>query len=430
MPELQLPTLPDWLTGLFQQTAPSAAPEGPAPAPTGPNPNPTPEQAAQAVIQRYWLWQAAGPKTTAVDAQGNATTDESKAKKDSKGAPLYYPIDPATGKPDPDFPTIESINAAESLLTRKQTNDPDAVAAAKAQAAANLDETKARTNQIQQGIDKANGTMPPATVQPGEGVRQPDGTYTVPVPTKPPGPTKTQAQIDQEAADAHTKSVRDAANSRTPEQTAALELSNARTLEADRAHSAIEVEKGKIQAQIDAGTLLPADAAAALKEKYDEISANYTAGLQQANEKYKHDLDQPNVDRTAQLAQQNADSADQARKDQAAQADRNQQSDVYKTQATQASSFMDQLTKAGVAPSMATVQATTDPLWLALHMAHQEVAKGTVPPTAIPTASAPVPAAATTAVAPAPATAPVAVGAAAGADPLQSGIAPPPYGGP
>lgn len=364
----------------FQGDPPPATPPfraypGAGQGPLAAKPEQTPEQAAQGVITRYWQWQAAGARTVDV-------------KDPSTGKSFPQAIDPGTGQADPDFPTTADITAAESLLTRKQTNDPAAVQAAKDQAAATLQETLTRTRQIQATLDAGKNPPPLRTVQPGEGVVGPDGTVSVPLP-KPTTPAKTQTQIDQEAADVHAAAQRTAANSQTPAQALSSRLTEIRAT-ANAQHDAAMAEW---QQKVDAGYIMkPADEAN-LKAQLDQIAADAAAQRAKEQAQFTHDLDQPNVDRTAGIAQQNATSQDQARQDQAAQADRNQQADAYKAQAAQADSFLTQLIKGGVDPSMTSVRATTDPLWLALHLAHQEVAKGTIPASAIPTPGAPKPAA-------------------------------------
>lgn len=384
----------------FPDPPPPPAPPTYAPA-TPPPANATPEQQAQYVADRWLAWQAAGSKMG---------TENGKD----------YPFGP-DGQIDKGIPTTAEFNAARAFLASKASGSAVISAPPTQQFIIHADGTsEPNKNFVKpkpdapvkvtpgEGIIGPDGTVtvplpakpaPRPNVAPGEGTWDPNanggqGGYAVPVPAKPAAPTKSQAQIDQEAKDAHDKAARDAANSRTPEQTAALDLANAKALEAQRAHDAIDKARTDIQAGIDAGTILPKDAQAQLDEKYHEISAIFDSGVKTAETLYAHNLNQPNVDRTNQLAQQNADSADQARKDQAAQADRNQQSDVYKTQSAQASSFVDQLTKAGIHAEPGDIAAVQDPIWLALHLQHQEVAKGTVPASAISTPSAPVPAAA------------------------------------
>lgn len=404
--------LPDWL-----KTGPGATPAAAAPAYTPP-PETTPQEGAQRVIARYWRWAAAG-----------APSAPSTTEKDTKGNPVYYPVDPDTGQPDPNFPTIADITAARNELAASQKNDPQATA----KMDADLKETQARTAQIQQQIDKGNKPAgPPATVQPGEGVWNPDkngpgqGGYDVPVPTKPPaapGPGKTQAQIDQEAADAHNKSVRDAANSQTPQQVLADKQAEIRTT-AEAQWQARVAEK---QALIDKGIELSAKDQEELKFSHDQIIADAKVKNDQATAQFTHDLNQPNVQAGIDISKQNADTqaasqASSARFQQAQtdQADRNQQSDVLKTQAAAGSDFINQGIKLGVTSSMGSVHMALDPLMMALHLTRQSIANGTLPPTAMPTPQAPQPAAQQPPMtAPLPATPP----------PMQTAPAPAAYSG-
>jgi hypothetical protein len=373
------------------------------PPPPPPQPAPdtmlTPAENAQQVISKYWKWQAAGAKT--VDT----------GQKDAKGAPIFAAADPATGLPDPDFPTTADITAARAEVAAKVPNDPAAVA----QATATLNETLKRTEAIQANIDAAKVKPARPNVTPGEGVWDPTanggaGGYTVPVPTKaaePRAPSSTQANIDaRDAADiAHQQALTGAVES--PAQAYARQVAAATATA--RAQGQAKIDEAK--ALVDSGITMTEEQKARLTADLAGIQSDHDAQIATLKTQYDHDLAQPNLDRAAGVAQQGADAQTANAASNAAQvetqrvkqaqdadqANRNAQIGVLGTQAAQGQANVDRVVKAGSATPMsaATFRMASDPLQLAFQLAHQAVATGQLPPTAIPTpAGAPAPAAA------------------------------------
>ena len=442
------------------EAAPAAEPDPGPPVPPA-SAAKTPTQNAQAVIDRYWQWANAGAATTALDKDGNPVADnDGKAVKDQKtGALLKYAVDPITGQVDQNFPTVADITAARAEVTAKMPNDP---AAAK-QAEATLNETLARTAQIQATM-AAKPTKP--NVTPGEGVWDPTanggaGGYTVPVPTKPDKPTappQSQAQVDTAATDVHNQAVaatnRDnvaAANTESPEAAHARRMSEINQTAKAQGDALVAAAKAKV----DAGLEMTEQDKLQLQSALDGIKSDHDAAIATSAAQFTHDLAQPNAAIEQGVAQQNADTSRQnadtsaatqqsnalSQQNQAQQANVNEQVTALTSQAAQGQANVDRVVKAGSAVPMsaATFRMSTQPLELAFQLAHQAIATGGLPPTALPTPNgAPQPAAATagppTAPLPAPGvvaatqpTAPLLPAGVAGtaADPRYASVMPP-----
>ncbi len=217
-----MPTMPWDPGGLFNPT-PAAAPatySAPTPPPTGA----TPQQNAQYLVDSYLAWMGAGAPTAP----------------DGK-TPLGPGGQPATG-----IPTVTEFDAARNYLAS----------------------TVGKTNSV---------VSAPATsrfIVKTDGTVTPNPNY---APPKPIGPTKTQAEIDQEAADAHNEAVaalnkvaNPQATPQTPEQQALtqaqtqLTLANAAKAAATTPGevAAAEAQVAKAQQDIQsAQTLLPGQVA-------------------------------------------------------------------------------------------------------------------------------------------------------------------------
>lgn len=411
------------------ETAPAAMGE-PAPVVVPASVNQTPTQNAQAVIDRYWQWANSGAQTTALDKAGNPVADnDAGAQKDPKTSTvLKYPVDPISGAVDQNFPTIADITAARATIEAKSPDD----AATKLQAKAVLDKTLKGTELIQAQIDaaKAKPTAHP-NVTPGEGVWNPTlnggaGGYEVAVPTKadkPSAPPLSQGQVDTQATDTHNQAVasanRDnvaAANTESPAQAYARQVAAANAT----AHAQGQAKIDEARALVDAGITMTEEQKARLAADLQSIQSDHDATIKQVQTQYDYDLAQPNKQKDQAVAQQQADAvtanaANNATQtentrvnnaQQAQQASVNEQVTALTAQATQGQANMDRVVKAGsaVPMSMATFRMSADPLQLAFQLAHQAVATGALPPSALPTRNgAPLPVAA----APGPPTAPL-----------------------
>ncbi len=351
----------------------------------------TSQQSAQKVIDRYWAWTNAGSKTVEVP-------DPSKP-----GTTMPVAVDPATGQADAAFPTISDITAARAEVGTKATDDP--------QSGATLAETLKRTELLQTQIDAAKAKptttviSTPATDQfivRSDGTQAPNPNY---VPPRPAAPSSTQANVDaKDAADiAHTNAQTGAVE--TPAQALARQVAAATATA--RAQGQAEIDKA--QALVDSGVTMTESAKLQLQATLAGIQADHDATIKQAQDQYTHDLAQPQVDITNKREQQTADAATQNAATNAAtqqsnaleqqrtaqQASVNTQVDALKAQGAQGQARMDTVVKAGSATpmSMATFRMAADPLQLAFQLAHQAIATGDLPPSALPTPnSAPQPA--------------------------------------
>jgi hypothetical protein len=368
---------------------------------TPPTPQPVPNngktatQNAEDIIDRYWRWAQAGAQT--VDS----------GQKDSKGQPIPVAVNPDTGQPDPNFPTLADINAARELISTQKNETPDQ----KAQAQATLDETLKRTELLQAQIDKAKANNPPQTVTPGEGVYNPaTGKYDVPIPPKgdqppqavsagsyvrqpdgtytPVGPQRSQAQIDAESGANVTQSNAAAAAA----QSSAWRNSAAGIkAEYDAKWQSALAEK---QALVNSGLELSEQDKLELQHTHDMLKAQMDADLKQAQTQFEHDLNQPNVDRQLNVSEESANT-------QAAQVENNRidqertarirqgedQANILKAQSEQGQNFVDNVVKSGADRplSMSTLKLAIDPLQIALQLMGGMAQNGQVPQSAIPT---------------------------------------------
>lgn len=356
--------------------------------PPPPGKEPTAADNAQTVLTKYWKWAANGAKTV-------------PGAPDAKGNPTVVAVDPDTGQPAPDFPTVADVTAARAEITAKLPDDP----ALKAQAAATLDETLKRTALVQSQIDAAKIKPTRPNVVPGEGVWDPTanggaGGYTVPVPTKPPVPTApplNQQQVTAQAsADlARTGSQTNLANAQAGAIVSPDEAYRQRLGEINAtAHAQGQAKLDEAKASVDAGLTLTEADKAKLTADLQSIQSDHDASIAQAKAQYDHDLAQPNTEINQHVAQQQADTQSAAQQanalsqqQQAQQASTNEQVTALTSQAAQGQANVDRVVKAGSATpiSAATLRMATQPLELAFQLAHQQVAMGALPPSAIPT---------------------------------------------
>lgn len=303
--------------------------------------------------------------------------------------------------PQPDI----STTARERPVWNEQTNQYDWV-----------------TNQNYVPPTPPAGSGPPQTVSPGQGVRNPDGSYSVPIPATPADRNPATVSPGQAVLGADGKwtiPVPKPAED-TPAQASARRITEARS----SAAAARDAEFALWKAKVDAGYVMTPKDEKELADKIDAIKSERDSNIRIEESKIAHELAQPNVianreltarqvatgERSAETAAASQATQAESQRSQAAfqqaqvdQADRNQQADVYKAQAADASSFLDTLTKSGVAASMGSIKATTDPLRLALSLTRQTIKAGQLPPTAMPTPAAPAPpVTATSRTAPAP----------------------------
>jgi hypothetical protein len=416
------PSVPVW-GGYYADANGAPVPElqgamgGYTPPPAGKAP--TAADNAQAVLARYWKWASAGGKT--VDGPADPKT----------GKPTTIPVDPTTGEPDPDFPTLEQVNAARAEVIAKLPDDP----AIKAQAAATLDETLKRTQKIQAEIDASKAKPAKPNVSPGEGVwdqtlNNGAGGYTVPIASKPAAATTVspgQAVLNPDGT--WTVPVADTSKD-TPEGAHTRRMSEINQTAKAQGQALIDAAKAKV----DSGIEMTEKDKLELQTKLDGIKSDHDAKIAVAAAKFTHDLAEPGAQESRNTAQQNADAAtsnaestaanvENTRVNQAEQAARANRQDAIgalTSQAAQGQANMDRVVKAGAAQpmSMATMRMATQPLELAFQLAHQAVATGALPPTAIPKPNG------------APAPAPAAAGPPQAPLPAPGVAAPQPLGGP
>ena len=247
-------------------------------------------------------------------------------------------------------------------------------------------------------------------VSPGEAVQNPDGTWSIPVPAKPDkpaAPSSTQANVDaKDAADLrHTNALTDAIE--TPAQAYARQVAAANAA----AHAQGQAKIDEAKALVDSGITMTEEKKARLAADLQSIQSDHDATIKQAQTQYDYDLAQPQVEITNKRDQQTADAATQnaatnaatqranalTQQQSAQQASVDTQVKALTAQAAQGQARMDTVVKAGsaVPMSMATFRMSADPLQLAFQLAHQAIATGDLPASALPTRiGAPVPAAA------------------------------------
>jgi len=291
----------------------------------------------------------------------------------------------------------------------------------------------------------------------------PTGTAIAGIPGTPaPNPAKTAEQI---AAESASGVARDTAQTglltaqagavESPEAAHSRRMSEINQTARAQGDALVAAAKAKV----DAGLEMTEQDKLQLQSALDGIKSDHDAAIATAAAQFTHDLAQPNAAIDQGVAQQNADTSTQnaatsaaqqqatalSQQQQAQQASVNTQVDALKAQGAQGAANMDRVVKAGAAQpmSMATFRMATDPLQLAFQLAHQAVATGALPPSALPTRNgAPAPAAAAPApqgaplpapgvtppAAPVPALLPPGVAGTA-ADPRYASVMPP-HGGP
>jgi hypothetical protein len=338
---------------------------------------PTAADNAQAVLARLLEWASAGGKT--VDGPNDPKT----------GKPTTIPVDPTTGEPDPDFPTLEQVNAARAEVIAKLPDDP----AIKAQAAATLDETLKRTQKIQAEIDASKAKPAKPNVSPGEGVwdqtlNNGAGGYTVPIASKPAAATTVSpGQAVQNPDGTWTVPVADTSKD-TPEGAHSRRMAEINATAKAQGQALIDAAKAKV----DSGIEMTEKDKLELQSALDQIKSDHDAGIATAAAQFTHDLAEPGAQASRATAQQQADAntanVENTRVNQAEQAARANRQDAIgalTSQAAQGQANMDRVVKAGAAQpmSMATMRMATQPLELAFQLAHQAVATGALPPTAI-----------------------------------------------
>jgi hypothetical protein len=260
-------------------------------------------------------------------------------------------------------------------------------------------------------------------VSPGQAVKQPDGTYTVPVPAAP----------SKSADDIHAESVASVAQSGAATNASNVAAANVITPQQriKEIHEAAQAQAGAAiaaaQAKVDSGIEMTEKDRLELQNQLAGILAETQSSLRSAEADAAFQRDQPGkdraagqADRTLDISQQNTDIAgrnadtsaaqvgisQQNANTNAAQVENNRinneqtqkfqrdqgQATVLTSQAAQGQQMLDRVVKAGVAPSMGSLRAAINPLQMAFQIMQGQVKDGSLSPNNLPTPMAPRPA--------------------------------------
>lgn len=249
------------------------------------------------------------------------------------------------------------------------------------------------------GDNPATGQNPPAVVSPGQGVRGPDGSYTVPVPANAPSQTPEQADLTRAQTGLVTAQT---AAVQTPAQAQAQRLQEIQATYQAQTDAALKLVKDKIAAGIE---LTEADKIQA-EADVQAAAAQRDSDLRKAEAEATFTREQPNKDRAFgiqdtqnQISQENAQTnAAQVENTRVNNERQNQlQRDtqavgVLKDQATAGQANIESLVKSGIAPSKGSIAMLRNPLEAAFHIMQSQVQDGSLHPNNLPTPMAPRPA--------------------------------------